>query len=175
VRAGEARVAPLAQRAHDDRVKLRRHLGDLGRVRDRVVDDGAHRRQLGVAPEQPLAGDRLPEHDAQREHVGAVVDVFSRRLFGRHVVDLALEPARVGVRDPPERARDAEVDQLHGALERDQDVLRRHVPVDDAQRPAVAVAERVCVGEPAGRLRNDVRRQRRAGRAVLARRLAQQR
>ena len=58
--------------------------------------------------------------------------------------------------DAAERARDAEVDQLHRALERDQDVLRRDVAVHDAQRPAVAVGERVRVAEPARRLGDDV-------------------
>ena len=117
----------------------------------------------------------LPEHDAQREHVGAVVDLLGGGLLGRHVLDLPLEAARAGVRDAAERARDAEVDQLHRALERDEHVLRRDVAVHDAQRAPVAVGERVRVAEPARRLGDDVRRQRGAGRALLARRLAQHR
>src|SRR5215831_958870 len=72
-----------------------------------IVDDRAHRRQLGLAPEQAPPGQRLPQHDAQREHVGAVIDLLGRRLLGRHVVDLSLETAGAGVRDPSERARDA--------------------------------------------------------------------
>ena len=49
--------------------------------------------------------------------------------------------------------RDAEVDHLHRALERDQDVLRRDVAMNDVQRPAVGVGERVRVSERRGRAR----------------------
>ena len=175
VRAGEAGVAPLAQRAHHHRVQLRRHVGHLRRARDRIVEDRAHRGQLGLAAEEPPAGQHLPEHDAQREHVGPVVDLLGRRLLGRHVFDLPLEAAGAGVRDAAERARDAEVDQLHRPLEREQHVLRRDVAVHDAQRAPVAVGERVRVAEAARRLRDDVGRQRGAGRALLARGLAQHR
>jgi hypothetical protein len=175
VRALKARVASLAQGAHGDRVELRGHAGHLRRARDRIVDDRAHGGELGVAPEEAPARERLPQHDAEGEHVGPVVDLLGRRLLRGHVVDLALETAGAGVRDAPERARHAEVDQLHRPLERDEHVLRGDVAVDHAERAAVAVGETVGVGEAARRLRDDVSRQRGAGRALLAGRLAQHR
>ena len=50
------------------------------------------------------------------------------------------------------RARDAEVDDLHHAVPRDQDVLRRDVAVHDAERLAVLVGLAVRVVERLGHL-----------------------
>ena len=54
------------------------------------------------------------------------------------------------------RLGDAEVGDLHLALERQQDVLGRHVAVDDAQRPHLVVAASVRVVEPFRDLGRDV-------------------
>jgi hypothetical protein len=79
-----------------------------------------------------------------------MVDRRARRLLGRHVLDLALEAADQRLAHAPVRAGDAEVDHLHRALERDQDVLRRDVAMNDVQRLAVGVGVRVRVSERGG-------------------------
>ena len=56
------------------------------------------------------------------------------RLLGRHVRDLALEHAGARLERRVHRLRDAEVDDLHLAVVGDEDVVRGHVAVDDAER-----------------------------------------
>ena len=74
----------------------------------------------------------LPEDDAERVEVASPVDVLAARLLGRHVPELAFEDARSSVKRL--RARDAEVGDLHRAFERQENVLRAHVAVDDLER-----------------------------------------
>ena len=59
--------------------------------------------------EQPLARERLPQHDARREDVGARVDRLILQLFGRHVRDLALDRAACRHSGTHRGLRDAEV------------------------------------------------------------------
>ena len=77
-------------------------------------------------------GEDLPEDDPERVEVAPPVDVLAARLLGRHVAELALEDALLLGEEA--RARDAEVGDLHRALEREEDVLRAHVAVDDVER-----------------------------------------
>ena len=63
---------------------------------------------VGLAVEQPAAGEHLPQDDADREHVGAVIDLEPARRLGRQVAELALHDALVGRLDlacSPSRAR----------------------------------------------------------------------
>ena len=61
-------------------------------------------------------------------------------LLGRHVRDLALDRPRQRVAHAVHGLRDAEVHQLHAARRRQEDVLRRHVAMDQAERAVVLVA-----------------------------------
>ena len=113
------------------------------------------------------AGERLPEHHARGEDVGARVDLLPARLLRRHVRDLAFEDAGARLLCRVRGLGDAEVDDLHLPLERDEHVLRAHVAVHDAERRPVEVGELVRVLEAGEQLAEDlqlhVRRERRAG------------
>ena len=67
----------------------------------------------------------------------------SSELLGRHVARLALDDAGVGDLDARRRLRDAEVDEPRDAVGAHEDVLRRDVAMDDAERRAVLVARLV--------------------------------
>src|SRR5262249_8242424 len=79
-------LAVLLDRLADDSLQLSRHGGvKLPRrnghlVQDTVEDDGR-----GGAVESSLAGGHLVEYGAEAEQVGASIQVFASRLFGRHV------------------------------------------------------------------------------------------
>jgi len=70
------------------------------------------------------------------------------RLLGRHIRELALELPRARGRQLARRARDAEVAEARAPVDSDEDVLRRDVAVDDAERLAVVVLELVGGVEP---------------------------
>ena len=63
------------------------------------------------------------------------------------------------------RLRDAEVDDLHAAVVADQDVRRRHVAMDDAERLAVGAGARARSAAPAQHAGDDRERVLRAGSA----------
>jgi len=78
-------------------------------------------------------------------------------LLGRHVGQLAFEEAGIGSPAVAGDLGDAEVEDAAHAVGGDEQVLGRDVAVDDRQRGAVDVAERVgvvqalaCLGEDAG-------------------------
>ena len=146
----------------------RRHFGG---ARDRIVEDRAHGGELGLATEEPPPGEHLPEHDAAartRRRGGRPPRPRPARATCSSILPLR-PPGLVWATRPNARATPKSI-SFTAALERDEDVLRRDVAVHDAQRPAVAVGERVRVAEPARRLGDDVGGQRRAGRPLLARR-----
>jgi len=120
---------------------------------------------IALAAERMRAADQLVEDDAEREHVGAVIELVAEALLGRHVARLAAHDARdrVDVRD--RRRRDPEVHDLHRAVVADHDVRQRDVAVDQAQRPAARVAAAVRVIEPRGG-RGDDRGRDRVGQAA---------
>ena len=89
VALGERLADDVLQLGLDLRV-LRRDRRDLGLAHqlDGLV--------VGLAVEQALPGEHLLEHDADREDVGAVVDLLAARRLGRQVAELALDHAGVG-------------------------------------------------------------------------------
>ena len=111
-----------------------RHLGvRRGRRRD-FAELTCSRIGMSVSPRKSaVARQDLVEHDAQREEVAAAVDRLAPGLLGRHVLELALQRAGLGLRGLRRGLRDAEVAELDVALVRDQDVLRRHVAVDECR------------------------------------------
>ena len=98
-----------------------------GRVQDllQCVD-------LAVRLEQASSRAHLPEDDAERKLIAAPVERLPADLLGGHVLQLALDHARL--RAPVRGLRDAEVDQLHAPFAAHHDVLRAHVAVDDVER-----------------------------------------
>ena len=120
-------------------------------ARDERLDN---RDLVDTVPERP-AGRGLPEHHARGEDVGAAIDALARRLLGRHVADLALDDALLRLRSATLGLRDAEVDDLHLPVVGHEDVLGRHVAMDDAHRRAVVVGELVGVVEARERIRDD--------------------
>jgi hypothetical protein len=91
----------------------------------------------------PSKGRRLVEHDAEGVEVGAAVEFFAQRLFGRHVVDGAGDAALAGDADAALTHREAEVDELdRGAA--------LAVGVEDVGGLEVAVDEAVLVGVAEG-------------------------
>jgi hypothetical protein len=102
---------------------------------------------------------QLVEQDAEREHVGARVDVAAADLLGREVADLALDEAGLGLGRAVHRHRDAEVDDLDGAVVADHDVGWRDIAVHDAERPAIDVLAGVRVVQPVRDGRHDRQRE----------------
>ena len=110
--------------------------------------------------------EQLVEDDAERVDVAAPIDLLAARLLGRHVAELALEDARLLAEEV--RAGDAEVGDLHDALVREQDVLRRDVAVHDVERHAALVLALVRVVQALRGLGDDERRDARRDLRALA-------
>ena len=72
----------LANDALQVRWNLVAHLGERLRL---AVGDLVERIEHVLAGERAAPGDHLVEHAAEREHVGAVIDLFAFDLLGRHV------------------------------------------------------------------------------------------
>jgi hypothetical protein len=104
-------------------------------------------------PMERTPGQRLPEDDPERVEVAATVDLLAACLLGGHVAELALDDPLLGGEHL--RAGDAEVGDLHAPFERQEDVLRRDVSVDDLEWDPSLVLPLVGVVEPLRRLGDD--------------------
>ena len=147
VGGGEAIGAIDRERLAADAIDLRRHVEAL---RDRGALEipgaqGLHDGFVGSIGPELRSGGEVPEHHPRREDVGAPVDRLARRLFGRHVPDLALADAAVALEEPTARLREPEVDDLDHAVVGDEHVVRSHVTMRDGERTAVVVAQLVGV------------------------------
>ena len=146
----------LRQRAHHDRFELAR---ELAHERARRLDAaGAHEleqllalaRAVQRAPGRAARGSTTPS-----EKMSVRRSTFSpRACSGDMYADLALEHARLFAKHVG--AGDAEVGDLHRAVEAEQDVLRRHVAVHDVERLARLVRALVRVVQPVRDLAHDV-------------------
>ena len=143
------------QRGGDLVVELRRGL-DLGLAHHLHGDD------FVFALEQPVVGQALPEHRPGGKNIRTVVDGVGLDLLWRHVTELALDAPGLGLGQAPHCLGDAEVDELHHAEVRDQDVLGAHVPVDNVHGFTTSIAAGVgvlqclaCLGDD---LEHDVHR-----------------
>ena len=96
-------------------------------------------REVGVAEEEALPGEHLPEDDPHGEDVGAGVDLLPLRGLGREVAELALDDPGLALLELARRLGEAEVDDLHLAVLGDEHVGRRHVAVDDLRAAAPSV------------------------------------
>ena len=70
------------------------------RRRNLAAEHLSERLAVGIAAEQPSAGEPLPEHNAGGKHVGASIDRVAADLLGGHVCRLSLEQSRPGGHDP---------------------------------------------------------------------------
>jgi hypothetical protein len=139
--------------AHAAQQRVGRRAG-LGRPRDQHgVEGRPHvggeglglQRRAGELP----AGEQLEEGDAQRVDVDLLAALVGEELLGRHVPRGA-KLHRLGPPLAVEVApRDAEVEHLHAAVARDQDVGGLDVPVHHGQRAAGAGLRRLA-GEAQG-------------------------
>ena len=93
--------------------------------KNRSRDDVFHRHDVGFAKERMQARREAIQHDAHREDVRAAIDLFPQRLLGGHVRDFALELSCGRFSTGTTKSfGDAEVDHLHDAVVRDENVLR---------------------------------------------------
>ena len=125
------------------------------RGRRRVAEVGVHLRQLGVARERHLAGQRVEEHAAERVDVGARVGGLAADLLRRDEVGRADELARArdaarggGVLGQPEVGQVGVVLRLLG----DQHVGRLDVAVHEAAAVRGVERRRDLPDEPHGAL-----------------------
>ncbi len=154
----ESAVGFAFEGLHHDGVQRLGQVGDdLGGRRELPVDHGHDGLGVVLAFEEPAAGEHLPERHAEGPDVDAPVDVAPLDLLRRHVGPAPLEGALVGRVEPVGRAGDPEVDDLHGAVVGDEDVVGRDVAMDDLHRLALVPLELVGGVEPLGRLRHDRR------------------
>jgi hypothetical protein len=131
-------------------------------LRDTRLGAGEPRRER-LAPRLAVRGvaqcDRLPQHDARREHVDAAVRRLSAQLFRGGVADLTLELAGstlLGIT----RLGDAEVEQLDAPVVRHEQVRWTDVAVYEVQRPTIVVGKLVHIVQTGERFRKDVQAQR---------------
>jgi len=134
------------RRSHD--WVLREHLRDERRepLRDRLGRDARERgRWLAevrpddadrVAHERGPAGEELEEDAAERVDVGRWA-CLRVRLLGRDVGRRSEHRARARQRALARDPREAEVEQLHAPVAREEHVARLDVPVNDAERMGV--------------------------------------
>jgi hypothetical protein len=129
------------------------------------VLDSAGDRVDRITVEQHLPGEHLVQDDGEREHVAATVHRLVLHLLGRHVRRLALHRAELGdgrlsVLDEG----DAEIDDLHVAVEPEHQVVGADVAVDETEEVAGGIADLVRGVQTASglgdRARGDRRRQR---------------
>src|SRR5690606_30130623 len=146
----------LGQRLEHDALELVRDLPVVGAGRqDLDVADLLQGGEVRLADEQPLAGQELVEDGAAGVYVRGAVDLRTAHLLRRHVAELALEDAGLGLGALAGRLGDAEVDELDLALERDQHVLRADVPVNQVELAAGLVALVVRVVQALAHLHDD--------------------
>ena len=143
-----ARVArePL----HDDAVELGRQARDeIARRVDQAVQDVREHGRLVVGVEEALGGDDLPQHDRRRVDVGATGAALPAQDLGGDVRELPFELPLARDLHAIGRLGDAEVDDARGAVDADEHVLRRDVPVHDAERLPLVVLRFVRSVQPA--------------------------
>src|SRR5205823_3786440 len=138
-------VGIFLQAMADEAIERVRHARiQLDYVGGIVLENGVQRFDRRLAAEGLLRREHLEEHRSEREDVGAMVAGVAADLFGGHVADRAEEAARLG-RGAVQRRRglvnwltksrhawlhqldEAEVEDLHVPVARDEDVLRLQI------------------------------------------------
>ncbi len=129
--------------------------GDVAKARDGLEEHAVQGVGFAFTLEESLVGEHFPQDGADREDVGPPIDHPAARLLRRHVGELALELTRARRREPRRRARDAEVRDARGAVDADEDVLRRHVAVNQVEVAIVVVFELVSRVKSGERVQHD--------------------
>jgi hypothetical protein len=129
------------ERGGEPRMRFGHHLANA-----RCLLGGDHRDELalrlGLAQTPP--DEPLDERDAEREDVGSAIEGLTQGLLGRHVRQLALEHARLGLLAAEAGdARDAEVAQADAAVATEEDVRGADVTMHDTEVATVVVAHAV--------------------------------
>lgn len=144
----EALLRALLEAAPQDALDARREHTLRARLLQRVqLQDRDHRLGRAVALERPAPEEHLVEDGAEGEDVGAMVGGQAAELFGGHVSDRADERARRGrgrrgdgglfrprLELGPGELGQAEVQDLHAPVVRDEEVRRLEIAVDDPLR-----------------------------------------
>ena len=119
------------------------------------MKDAAHRAFLRGVPEERMAGERLPEHDAHREEIRPLIEPSSAEVLRRRVRDLALEPPRLGHGRAVPRICDAKVGEPREPVHADEDVVRRDVAVHELERLTACIHEPMRRREAGERVGDD--------------------
>jgi hypothetical protein len=138
--AGEQALQDVVQPV----VNLRVQLAEVG---DREAENALAGFLRGAGLEHVPPQQQVPENDARREQVGALVGDLEIGLLGAHVVGLAGDDFSLLIGQQATRLGDAEVRQLHVAFKGDEDVLHADVAVDDAQRVPVRIRLGMGIGQ----------------------------
>ena len=149
------RVGVAGDRGGHDRVE-RRRIVRIDRCRRR--HHRVHAAAPGLRGERRRSQRQLPQHHAQREHVGAAIDRPAGELLGRHVRDLAQHRAGRSPRQLVLGVRDPEVGELDVAGAREEHVVRADIAVHQAQRATLQIARAMRVIDGACDLGDDVDR-----------------
>ena len=139
----ESLLRTLFQAVAHHAVKGRGHPISGGKIGRLVCQDRVEGFDRRVTFERPLAGEHLVEHGAKAEDIRPVIDALPPHLLGRHVAHRAEHEAGIGLGALGQSVaalgwlafselRDAEVENLHAAVSRDEQVLRLEIAVDDA-------------------------------------------
>ncbi len=149
-------------------------LGQLPHLEPRIGNDRLlHAAELlgrvGIL-EEPVPDDELVQDDPRRVDVAPVVVGLAPRLLGRHVCVLpaARLPRGLGLPGLPDEAGDAEVEELHLALEAHHHVVGRDVAVDEVEPRPVGSTAGMGVAESAEEVRGDVEGERQGHRSPVA-------
>ena len=103
-------------------------------LRDLLGQDVVVDLELVVALERQVVREHAVQDESHGEEVCSTIQLLRHRLFGRHVEQLALDHAELGVGFLTARFRHTEVDDLHVAGIADEDVVRRDIAVNDIER-----------------------------------------
>jgi hypothetical protein len=116
----------LVERRRELRVKLQER-GVL------PLEDARRRLEIVGAGKEPPQRDGLPERHAHAEDVHAPVEGLTPQLLGGHEIQLAFDHPHLGVGVAALGLGDAEVHDARAAVDADDNILRRHIAVDDLQ------------------------------------------
>src|SRR5690606_1801730 len=111
---------------------------------------------FGEIPPHFLARNGFPEQNADGVDIRPAVEFLAHHLFGGHVPNLALEKTGLGAAVMALDLGDAKVEEPNFALERDVDVVRAHVAVNEMHGRFIEIAKLVAVVESPTRLADDV-------------------
>ena len=139
----------------DLRELARRGGRDVGDVGDLAADQVGEDAGVGAVAPELLAGEQLPEHGAGGEEIGPAVDGLEARLLRRHVRHLAAQHAGPRLARARGRLGDAEVDHLGLPVVGEEEVVRRHVAVDEVEQLPVLPAQLVGGVQALGRVGAD--------------------